>query len=193
VSCRVVLFLLSHSFIFLIHDRAKRAMEGLGDPKDSLGIDQGDLCCEAGRQPGCIRGARGGVHGQGRGASDSARLGWKSDQGDRTGRNLRCGTRRDRRGPESIEDRLNGPPWPAVIDHHGMGSGAELVVLALATGFRSAPAGVDEPIGLQSVEDRVKHAIGPLDLPAGEFPYLLDDGVAVAFASLKDAQDLGAG
>jgi hypothetical protein len=55
-----------------------------------------------------------------------------------------------------------------------------------------APAFVDEPIGLQAVEDRVQHAIGPFDLPAGEFTDLLDYGVSVTFTGLKDAKDDGA-
>src|SRR6185369_10275189 len=65
----------------------------------------------------------------------------------------------------------------------------ERVIFALAAGLRLAPTRFDPALAFQAMQDRVKHAIGPLQLLMGMSFDLLDDGVTVGFALGEEGED----
>jgi len=64
----------------------------------------------------------------------------------------------------------------------------QAVVLAPPAGLRQAPHRLDEPPALEAVQERVNHAVRPLQLAARHLAHPLDDGVAVAIALAENGE-----
>jgi hypothetical protein len=64
----------------------------------------------------------------------------------------------------------------------------EGVILPPPAVLGGAPARGDGALLLQAVQDRVQHAVGPLDAALGQLADALDDGVAVGLAPFEDRQ-----
>ena len=63
------------------------------------------------------------------------------------------------------------------------------IVFSFAAVFDFDPPGLDPSVSFHSVQNRIKHPVGPLDLVRGPGLDILDDRVAVAFALREDRKD----
>src|SRR4029077_13021226 len=64
----------------------------------------------------------------------------------------------------------------------------QAVVLPAAAALRRSPLRCDEAVTLQPVQHRIQHAVGPMQVPAGQLVDALDDGVAVALTLGEDGE-----
>jgi hypothetical protein len=64
----------------------------------------------------------------------------------------------------------------------------QAVVLPATAALRRSPLRRDEPVALQTVQHRIEHAVGPVEMPAGELADAFDDGVAVAVTFGEDGE-----
>lgn len=65
----------------------------------------------------------------------------------------------------------------------------DAVILAAPSGFGFPPFGRHEALSLETMEDRVKHAIRPLEMAAGQLAHPFDNGVAVTVSFSEDRED----
>jgi len=57
---------------------------------------------------------------------------------------------------------------------------------AAAAVFRGPPFGFDQVFAFHPVQHGVKHALGPFDLAAGQFPHVLNEFIAIALTFKED-------
>ena len=65
------------------------------------------------------------------------------------------------------------------------------VVLAPTALIGLAPTRRDMSLALEPVQDGIEHAVGPLQMPAGQLGDALDDRVAIAVTVGKNGEDEG--
>ncbi len=87
-----------------------------------------------------------------------------------------------KRPPDSFQGRVYRLPLLALLGEPSPALGRDPVVLATATALSDFPPGLDVAEPLEPMENRVKHAVSPLDFSAGQFFDALNDRVAVTIA-----------
>src|SRR5690606_17577445 len=98
-----------------------------------------------------------------------------------------CG-RRGHATPQSTEGSVGGLPLLALLCQLGSPGIRHLVVFAPPTLRRRAPLRTDVAEPLEAVQQRVEHAVGPLDVTAGQLTHALENGIAVAGALDEDGE-----
>src|SRR6185436_5304441 len=89
---------------------------------------------------------------------------------------------RARLHPEPAEGTVHDLPLLALRRELSPAFASDSVVLALAAAFGRGPLRGDETLALEAVQNRIEHAVGPLEVPARQLGHSLDDGVAIAVA-----------
>src|SRR6476661_4022703 len=65
----------------------------------------------------------------------------------------------------------------------------QMIVLPLSARLSGAPFALDISLPLETVEHRVEHSIGPLQVTGGKLAHALEDGVAVGVALSQNGEN----
>ena len=82
--------------------------------------------------------------------------------------------------PDASERRVHRLPLPSFQSELSPAAGGEPVVLATTTARGDFPPRRHVAESLESMQNGVKHPVGPLDAPSRQFPDTLEDGVTFA-------------
>ena len=97
--------------------------------------------------------------------------------------------RRNCQAPQPAEGAVGGGPLPALIGQLGAPGFRDLVVPSPPAFRRQPPLGTDVAESFQTVQERIQHAVRPLQLAAGELPHPLQNRIAVTGALHQDRED----
>src|SRR5688500_3831828 len=84
--------------------------------------------------------------------------------------------------PQVAQRARDGRPLPLLLRERRAPVVGDRVVATLASLGGRPPFGGDVAEPLQTVEQRIEHPVGPLELAAGQLTDALEDGVAIALA-----------
>src|SRR5690606_25359616 len=97
--------------------------------------------------------------------------------------------RKRHRQPDVPERLVHGLPLLTLLGELRPALRREAIVLPLAARLRLPPPALDVTLALETVEHRVEHAVGPLQLAAGKLAHALEDRVAVGVVLGQDGED----
>src|SRR5687768_12950569 len=95
--------------------------------------------------------------------------------------------------PDPPERLIHGPPLPALVGQMLPPRSGHPVVFPPPARLRFFPSGLDETGALQSMENRIEHAVGPLQLAPGQLANPFQDGVAIGVPFGQDGENQGSG
>ena len=88
-----------------------------------------------------------------------------------------------------MKNAVDRSPLLAMVGELFAAGSGDSVILAAPPRLGRPPFRRHQALSLEAMEDRVKHAVGPLQVAAGELADTLDNGVAVAVALSQNGED----
>src|SRR5215204_5938524 len=91
--------------------------------------------------------------------------------------------------PDVAERLVYYLPLPALLCQLRPTCGREVIVLSLSAGLRGAPLALDMALSLETVEHRIQHSVGPLQIPSGKLVHPPENSVAIRVTLRQDGEN----